>query len=255
LIGNADGSDRLNHLEQAAAAGSLQFLDVTEKEKKIFEAQEKWLDNTKLQREDEEETYIGLGINSRSRPHIEGMSRTTILKFWQVVAIWGLHKFHLGWLKGGLLADAVGLGKTIVILAHIQFKYNLRIKINTERERVFRFGKPKVTMVVVSPTLLPQWVQAIREHLPSSIVYIYYGSYYDTSQDETKQTIQGSLHKRWFDGGEEMARSIIITTYKTMARRHGPSCLLKARMSHRLRSCGQHLNQPGTATSKDASGT
>ncbi|KAI9774717.1 MAG: hypothetical protein M1839_001678 [Geoglossum umbratile] len=229
LLGNADGSNQLNHLEQAAAAGTLQFQDITSEEKSIFEDQEKWLDNTKLQREDEEEAYSGLGITDRERPQIAGMNRRTILKFWQVTAIWALYKFHTGWLKGGVLADAVGLGKTIVALGLLQFKYNLRMKANTVRERTRRHGVPKPTMVVVPPTLLHQWVEMIREHLPDFIVFIYYGNYPDTSQDQTKRFIDGCLHKRGFKDDERIAKAIILTTYKTMARRHGPALLSKTR--------------------------
>ncbi|KAI9773024.1 MAG: hypothetical protein M1839_002254 [Geoglossum umbratile] len=51
LLESADGTDKLSHREQAAAAGTLQFQDITSKEKAIFEEQELRLDNVKLQLE------------------------------------------------------------------------------------------------------------------------------------------------------------------------------------------------------------
>ncbi|KAI9869098.1 MAG: hypothetical protein M1813_002922 [Trichoglossum hirsutum] len=231
LLGSADGTDKLNHHEQAAAAGTLQFQDITSKEKAIFEEQELWLDNVKLQLENEDEAYTGLDIHNRTRPHISGMNPNTILKFWQVVAVWGLYQFHRGYLKGGVLADAVGLGKTIVVLSLIQFKCNLRSSIGTARERVYRYGQPKPTMIVVPPTLIPQWIDNIREHLPGFTICIYYGGLADNSTDATKKFIYGSLHKGWFDTDESSSRCIILTSYKTMARRHGPGILQATRLS------------------------
>ncbi|KAH0557042.1 hypothetical protein GP486_005170 [Trichoglossum hirsutum] len=224
-------TERGKQLAQASAAGTLQFQGITAKEMSTFKDQGEWLDNTKLQREDEEEAYTGLGITDRSHPHIAGMSRRMILKFWQVVAVWALYKFHIGWLKGGVLADAVGLGKTIVALALVQFKYNLRMTAKTIGERTQRYGPPKPTMIVVPPTLVHHWVEMIREHLPDFTLFVYYGNYYDDSQDQTKRLIDGYLHKEWFKKGERIAKAIILTTYETMAQRHGPALLSKTRMA------------------------
>ncbi|KAI9773885.1 MAG: hypothetical protein M1840_006111 [Geoglossum simile] len=185
----------------------------------------------KLQLENEEEAYIGLDIHNRTRPRISGMNPNTILKFWQVVAVWGLYQFHQGYLKGGVLADAVSLRKTIVVLSLIQFKYNIRSSIGTVRGRVHRYGLPKPTMIVVPPTFIPQWIDSIREHLPNFTICIYYGGLSDNSTDAPKKFISGSLHKGWFDMDESSSRCIILTSYKTMARRHGPGGLQGVRLS------------------------
>ncbi|KAH0537331.1 hypothetical protein FGG08_005847 [Glutinoglossum americanum] len=232
LLGEAGEAGHYNHREQAAAAGTLQFQDITAKEKLTFLQQEAWLDNTRLQRENEDEAFAGLGISSRERPRVSGMNKRTILKFWQVVAIWAIYKFHKGYLKGGVLADAVGLGKTIVVLSLIQFKLNLRRTAGTLRERVARYGPAKATMIVVPPTLISQWIDAIREHLPEFTLCLYYGSLVDNSQDEKKVIINGFLHKSWFSEDDDIAKCIILTTYKTIARRHGPKVLSAARTSN-----------------------
>lgn len=261
LLGNADGSDQLNHLEQAAAAGTLQFQDITLEEKSIFEDQEKWLDNIKLQREDQDEAYTGLEITDRGRPHIAGMSHRTILKFWQVTAIWALYKFHTGQLKGGVLADAVGLGKTIVALGLLQFKYNLRMKANTIREITRRYGAPKPTMVVVPPTLLHQWVEMIREHLPDFILLSIMGTIptlpktgrrnlstvaYTKDGSKTTKELQKRLfspHTRLWPG------DMVQLFYRKSVRRK----LIRPTVDklQSLNPSGQYRTWPGTATSKN----
>jgi hypothetical protein len=231
LLGEVGDNDGHRYREEAAAAGTLQFQDITQTERLAFSQQELWLDNTRLQRENEDEAYSGLGISNRVRPHILGMNRNTILKFWQVVAVWAVYKFHNGYLKGGVLADAVGLGKTIVVLSLIQFKHNIRNTVATTRHRLARYGQPKATMIVVPPTLIPQWIDAIGEHLPEFTLCLYYGSLADNTQDEKRRIIHGFLHKAWFDKNEDISKCIILTSYKTMARRHGPGTLEMARKS------------------------
>jgi SNF2 family DNA or RNA helicase len=54
--------------------------------------------------------------------------------------------------RGGLMADQVGLGKTVMMLANI---INGRPK-----ERV----QPRTTLLVTSHSLLGQWAQEIEQH-------------------------------------------------------------------------------------------
>jgi SNF2 family DNA or RNA helicase len=153
------------------------------------------------------------------------MNKRTVLKFWQVVAIWAIYQFHTGYLRNGVLTDTVSLGKIIVILFLMQFKLNFRNAAGTICERTARYGPAKATMIVVPPTLIPQWINTILEHLLEFTLCLYYRSLVDHSQDQKKRIINRFLHKSWFSEGQDIAKCIILTSYKTMARRHGPKAL------------------------------
>jgi hypothetical protein len=73
----------------------------------------KRLDNTDFQRENHAEACQALGITNPERPKIQGMNPSAILKPWQPVAIHAITQFMKNpLLKGCILADGVGLGKT-----------------------------------------------------------------------------------------------------------------------------------------------
>lgn len=60
-----------------------------------------------------------LGISTKSRmPRIEGMPLSVSLRFWQPIGIATLIQFG-NHFKGALLADIMGLGKTVQIIGHL----------------------------------------------------------------------------------------------------------------------------------------
>ena len=65
---------------------------------------------------------------------------------------------------GSILADDMGLGKTIQILSAIlYFKENNRLE-------------DESTLIIVPPTLIPNWENEIRKFAPDLTYYIYHGS-------------------------------------------------------------------------------
>ncbi|KAI9696550.1 MAG: hypothetical protein M1836_005569 [Candelina mexicana] len=106
LLGDCTPSETMSQVEQAAHAGSLQFAEVTTKDRETFEEHERWLDNTNLQRENLDTAVEALKITNRQAFRILGMNPNTTLHFWQAIAIHAIFEFHNGHFRGGILADA-----------------------------------------------------------------------------------------------------------------------------------------------------
>ncbi|KAL3453853.1 hypothetical protein BJX65DRAFT_78800 [Aspergillus insuetus] len=83
----------------------------------------KWLDNVDFQRDNHVEACHALGITNPERPKIRGMNPSATLKPWQPVAIHAITQFMQNpMLKGCILADGVGVGKTwetIGLILHV----------------------------------------------------------------------------------------------------------------------------------------
>ena len=78
-----------------------------------FNQHQQWFDSHKYQREDHDAACSQLGIANPTVPKIPGMRRNVSLRFWQPVAIKAIQDMARNpLLKGCVLADAVGLGKT-----------------------------------------------------------------------------------------------------------------------------------------------
>ena len=72
-------------------------------------------DNQAYQRENIEEAAQNLGIENIDMPRMPGMLRNSVFKHWQPVGINGIQEFRrrpYPKLRGCILADGVGLGKT-----------------------------------------------------------------------------------------------------------------------------------------------
>ena len=78
-----------------------------------FRQHQDWFNHEEYQQQDHKKACQELKIINPKTPKITNMQHNVTLHFWQPVAIHTIHKMtqnHL--LKGGILADAVGLGKT-----------------------------------------------------------------------------------------------------------------------------------------------
>lgn len=72
------------------------------------------MDNQDYQREDYDDACLRLGIVDPKHPRLQSMPRGVELYFWQVIAVDTLvRSYQSSALKGLVLADAMGLGKTI----------------------------------------------------------------------------------------------------------------------------------------------
>src|SRR5436190_19849208 len=107
----AGGEIQRSHSDSAAP--SLLMIPTQEAVDKFHE-QQKELDNIRYQRENHLEACKELGIPNPDVPRIPGMRPSIKLMGWQPVAVNAIKDFRVKrGLRGALLSDAVGLGKTI----------------------------------------------------------------------------------------------------------------------------------------------
>jgi hypothetical protein len=96
--------------------------------------------------------------------------------------------------SGGILADAMGLGKTVMLLALItktkemkreqERKNNNHSNTSTKQTKIKMDGEPNVTLVVAKLSLLPQWEDEIKSK--TNLKYkIYYGSNSNNTTNNT----------------------------------------------------------------------
>lgn len=98
----------------------------TEASVAAFDKQQGWFNNREYQRENHLEACRLLGIENPDVPKLKGMRAGIKLYFWQPVAMNGLLEMARDkLLRGALLADAVGLGKTWITVGFLMAVCNL----------------------------------------------------------------------------------------------------------------------------------
>ncbi|EUC50623.1 hypothetical protein COCMIDRAFT_67310, partial [Bipolaris oryzae ATCC 44560] len=97
--------------------------------------------------------------------------------------------------RGGILADQMGLGKTLMALANI---HDGRPPKNSPG--------PKTTLVVASPALLTQWKSEIEKHSSAKLTIMRYGAGTRDNFNASLELLQG--------------HDIVLTTYTEVMRSH-----------------------------------
>ncbi|KAL3251498.1 hypothetical protein ABHI18_010616 [Aspergillus niger] len=135
----------------------------------------------------------------------------TLLVIWQGPAVWRLWRIWCAQVtKGAILADAVGLGKTIEFIAFI-------LTVARDKRKKLQAGEKfttKPTLIVVPPHLLDQWSSELRK-LSNKL---------DTGSSlyvKNKLTEKHPMFQPDFDG----RYSMVLTTYNTLEKRHGLSAV------------------------------
>ncbi|KAF9694487.1 hypothetical protein EKO04_007498 [Ascochyta lentis] len=93
--------------------------------------------------------------------------------------------------RGGLMADQMGLGKTLMMLANI---VNSRDAMTQNKE-----GGPKTTLLIASPNLLSQWAAEIAQHTSCNLKVMRYGSGTRLDSTNAKEVLE--------------THDIVLTTY------------------------------------------
>ncbi|KAE8357873.1 P-loop containing nucleoside triphosphate hydrolase protein [Aspergillus caelatus] len=212
------------HIAEISTASTV--MRPTEEGLRQMEKQRQWFDNKEYQRENHEEACQRLNIPASSHPRLPNMHAGAMLKYWQPVAINALAEMKAsGHVKGAILGDSVGLGKTWEAVGFLMHQYALfkkRYDAAKKEKKTLPLGKP--TLIVVPPTLVGQWIGEIIAMTPLFKLWVYYGDYRATAGHNAR-VIDGKLTNddEIFDGQPQRARVLILTTYQTLTARHGPS--------------------------------
>ncbi|PYI11513.1 putative DNA repair helicase rad5,16 [Aspergillus sclerotiicarbonarius CBS 121057] len=198
----------------------------TEESLRFFREQQRFLDNRDYQREDHKYACHILRITNPRVPRMRSMNRSAVLKFWQPVAIARILEIRqIPYLRGAILGDSVGLGKTwetIAIMLKIWEDYNQSVMDSKQQNRPIPAGRP--FLVIVPPGLITQWYSEINRVNDKLRVCIYYGQ---GRPAQGMRTIASRLRKTdsIFNGSPINARTVIITSYQTFSYRHGPTAV------------------------------
>ena len=107
-------------------------------------------------------------------------------------------------IKGGILCEEMGLGKTVELLALICLHKQPQIE-NLAETSQLNLPTTGATLIITPPTILDQWKQEIREHAPGLSVYHYEG-------------IKSPAHRTANLLNEFANSDIVLTTYNTISR-------------------------------------
>ncbi|PWY66464.1 putative DNA repair helicase rad5,16, partial [Aspergillus heteromorphus CBS 117.55] len=186
---------------------------------------EKWLDAQEYQFDNHEEACRNLGIVDKANPRIKGMQRGQELKFWQPVCINRVAEImRLDLLRGAIIADVVGVGKTweaVAFLLHQLNKFKHKHAAAEQDKTEPPEGRPVI--IIVPPHLIDQWMDEIMSITEEFQVLLYYGD----ARRQVGSYIKDKLTKKHeiFKGGLESARTIVVTSYQTWEARHGPQAV------------------------------
>lgn len=143
-----------------------------------------------------------LNISDGERPWLPGTSPTCVLFPFQIQGIAWLFQMVLSPIHGAILGDDMGLGKTFQACGLIQALVNARAK---EDNPVFKYGKAKISLVVVPPIVLSAWQDVLESSFPALTVKMYGpGTPFLTADDLPK--------------GESAASFVVVSTYAIMER-------------------------------------
>ncbi|PIG82089.1 DNA repair helicase rad5 [Aspergillus arachidicola] len=198
----------------------------TEESLERFEQHRRMLDNYEYQINNHEEACQVLKIANPRTPRMRSMNRSVVLKFWQPVAIARLLDIRANTkVRGAILGDSVGLGKTwvaIAVMLKIWEDYNQSVKKAMSEGKELPPGKP--FLVVMPPSLIMQWCAEITRVTDKLQLVLYYG--HKTSKEGIRP-VKTILHKEdeLFDGSPVNGRKVVITSYQTLSNRHGPAAV------------------------------
>jgi E3 ubiquitin-protein ligase SHPRH len=108
-------------------------------------------------------------------------------------------------LRGGILAEEMGLGKTVEMISLISLHQRVMAiddNIGAHRD----LTKSRATLIITPPAILEQWRQELQKHAPSLSILDYTGleSYSKVSQEDTLRTLSEA--------------DVVLTTYNVLSR-------------------------------------
>jgi E3 ubiquitin-protein ligase SHPRH len=108
-------------------------------------------------------------------------------------------------LRGGILAEEMGLGKTVEMILLICV-HTRKMSLNDPIDPFNKLVKSRATLIITPPAILNQWKEEILVHAPSLSVFEYTGlhKHPDTSDEDLLQMLAGN--------------DVVLTTYNVLSR-------------------------------------
>ncbi|KAI9041146.1 uncharacterized protein KD926_007416 [Aspergillus affinis] len=202
-------ADTIQEAHKDTPDGRVTLSQVTAASIEIAREQQTWLDNLELQRENHEEACEALNISNPDVPKYPAIRINTSFRFWQPVAIYAIAQFRENpLLSGCILADMVGLGKTWMVTGYI-----------LHRATTLK-GKP--TLIICPPHLVWQWAAEIKAVTKRLKVIVYFRDAREDLPVDVKVIPKLAGDLPWMTG-PQAHHAVIITSYQTLAQRHGPA--------------------------------
>ncbi|CEI39546.1 hypothetical protein FVEN_g1840 [Fusarium venenatum] len=108
-------------------------------------------------------------------------------------------------IKGGILAEEMGLGKTLEVLGLIMLHARSRPLIQSTDEAQAKLTPTGATLIVTPPSLRDQWASEISRHAPGLSVEVYEGR--KSIADEDEEYVVNEL----------AGHDVVITTYSVLS--------------------------------------
>ena len=119
-------------------------------------------------------------------------------------------KDHASQLSGGLLAEEMGLGKTVELMAllslHKRPDFIVDKKIVDETSGI-ELTRSKATLIITPPSILQQWRSELNRHSPTLKVFLYNGI--SSKKGECEQQIISDMGTNY---------DVVLATYQTLAK-------------------------------------
>ncbi|CRG87936.1 putative ATP-dependent helicase C144,05 [Talaromyces islandicus] len=108
-------------------------------------------------------------------------------------------------LRGGILAEEMGLGKTVEMIL-LMCVHARQMSLSDPIDPLNKLVKSRATLIITPPAILNQWKEEILAHAPSLSVYEYTGlhKHSETSDEDLLQMLAGN--------------DVVLTTYNILSR-------------------------------------